>query len=204
MRLIFHGMLKSSFLASGLGMCLSLSACTPNMIGSPELAVTPRPGFLARTDLRISAVDQRRDTTNSAALLTSINDALAKAYPDAKVQALPAEYFADARLGGVTVKVALVDHAMGFGIEAAAGVGMVNGAPVVGLLPAGVWNGLTVLQVTVFDGRGAELTKTASTIYKVASKSNTWGVRSGLAAQRESFTLTVNDLLRYLDTSLLR
>lgn len=188
----FRGMRRA------LGLAALLAAFP---LGAQEVTPKSRPGFLAGDTIEVVVVDGRRKNDDFEKVPASLAAAVRAAYPSAVVLHQPDSlFYAPARPGVITLKVQLLGYQKGFGVEAGAGVGLSNGAPVPVVVPSGKWNGVTVFGVNIFDKRAGKDAKLTSTIDRVVSKSNTWGPRSGNQAMRESFAEAVNALLTYIDS----
>lgn len=170
-----------------------------------QMAVSPRIGFLNAEVVDLAIFDGRIDKESSDELATQIANLIVKAYPSAKFNLMDErKFFSDAELGRITIKIAVAAYSAGFGNNVTVGVGAIGGQFTYGVIPEGRWNGITSLSANIYDYRKNAGTKFTKDIGKLASKPNMWGYKTAKSALDESYQAAMQELLFFIDNSLMK
>jgi hypothetical protein len=186
-------------------LLLGISACATERAPAPAgLAVAPRAGFLAGEELAVAIFDGRANQESSEAVKREIRASVSKAYPDARIVSLDdRQYFAESQPNRITLKVAIAAYGAGFGSKVTVGVGSISGQFAYGVVPEGTWNGLAGFVVTLYDKRPGANQKFSETISKLVSKPNMFGYATANNALREAYEAALQQLLFFVDRSLM-
>jgi len=71
-------------------------------------------------------------------------------------------------------------------------------------IPEGKWNGLSSFSVNIFGYRNRNDKKYYKDIVKLISKPNTWRYKTAKAALNESYEAAIQELLFFIDNSLIK
>jgi len=175
-----------------------------------EIIVKERTGFLNNQDINLIVIDGRSLPTNSKvecdskSIVLSMVAVLKKAYPSCKITCLDeSQYYSKSEKGKITIKLAIAAYQAGFGTDVSVGIGKVGGTFAFGIIPKSEWNGLVGYYVQIFDNRSETEKKYQKEITQVTSKSNMWGYKTAKSCLNTSYEKTNQDLLFFIDNSLL-
>ena len=187
-----------------LSILFLVSCATSKTYAPSQTNTTPRNGFLENEKIDVVFFDSRSEKQKSKEVQNSILSYLNKTYPSASFQKLDnSEYFSSPSEDKITIKMNLAGYNAGFGVESTSGIGTINGQPFVfNGVSDGKWNGLTGIQVNLYDYRSGEK-KYSSKISDVVSKPNTGGYSTARKALQTSFQNVMNSLASFLDQSLM-
>jgi hypothetical protein len=175
-----------------------------------EIAVKERTGFLNNQDFNLVIIDGRtipdksKVDCDSKTVIQSLLTVIKKSYPACKINILDeAQYYSKSEKGKITIKVAIAAYQAGFGTDVTIGIGSVGGKSSYELIPKGEWNGLVSFYAQIFDTRNDADRKYQKEISEVTSKSNMWGYKTAKSCLNTSYAKANQDLLFFIDNSLL-
>lgn len=198
---------------------LSILLCFANTVFAQKLYVwcpkdqmiTPRMNFLEKDTVDVVIFDGRLLTKNSKVECTSENtvaqlgDFIKQTYPSATVNLLSsAYYYKDPLKKRITVKIGISAYHAAFGTDVKVGVGSLGGSFSFGVIPEGKWNAITAYAVKIYDYRGDKEDKKVKDIYKIDSKPNMLGYLSAKTCLNSTYMQANQDLLFFIDESLMK
>jgi hypothetical protein len=173
--------------------------------------IKARQGFLEKDSVNLIVFDGRvlnsksKVECSSEDVVSSIALIIKKAYPSAIVNIVSdTGYYKDPAAGIITIKVGLSAYHAGFGSEITVGIGSIGGNFSYGAFPKGEWNGLTAYYVRLYDFRGGKEQKYTASISKLTSKPNMWGYKTAKNCLNETFMQANQDMLFFIDNSLMK
>jgi len=180
--------------------------CTTKKIYVPkQMAVSTRTGFLNKETVDLAIFDGRTDKEKSVELINEIANQIIKTYPSASFNLIEeSKFYSDAQLNRITIKIAIATYLSGFGRNITVGIGSVGGQFSYGVIPEGKWNGITAFAVNIYDYRKNAGTKFTKDIGKLVSKPNLWGYKTAKSALNESYQAAMQELLFFIDNSLMK
>jgi len=187
-----------------LPILLMVSCATSKTYAPSETSTTPRTGFLENTEINVVFFDSRSEKDKSKEVQNSIYNYLNKTYPSARLKKLEnSEYFSSPVNNEITLKINLAGYNAGFGVKSTSGIGSINGQPFVfNGVSDGKWNGLTGIQVNLYDYRNGEK-KYSKKISDVESKPNAFGYKTAQKALQTSFQNVMKGLASFIDQNLM-
>lgn len=193
-----------NLLKISLSVLLLISCATSKTYAPSQTNTTPRSGFLKNEEIDVVFFDSRSEKEKSKEVQNSILSYLHKTYPSTSFQRLEnSKYFSSPSENKITLKINLAGYNAGFGVKSTSGIGTINGQPFVfNGVSDGKWNGLTGIQVNLYDYRSGEK-KYSKKISDVVSKPNTGGYSTARKALQTSFQNVMNSLASFLDQSLM-
>jgi hypothetical protein len=193
-----------NLLKISLSVLLLISCATSKTYAPSQTNTTPRSGFLENEEIDVVFFDSRSEKEKSKEVQNSILSYLNNTYPSASFQRLEnSKYFSSPSEDKITIKINLAGYNAGFGVESTSGIGTINGQPFVfNGVSDGKWNGLTGIQVNLYDYRSGEK-KYSRKISDVVSKPNTGGYSTARKALQTSFQNVMNSFASFLDQNLM-
>lgn len=204
--------MKSILLALLLFVCSFSPAYAQKLyVFCPEAQeVKARIGFMEGEKLNVVLFDGRqipnkvKTDCSSEEFKAGLISIIKRSYPSVQVNILPeSEYYKKADSGAVTIKLGILAYHAGFGIDVAAGLGTAGGQIGTGLFMKGQWNAVTAYSVKIFDQRVVSK-PFSKEIAKVDSRSNMLGNKSAKQALSTSYTSALQELLFFIDNSLMQ
>ena len=149
--------------------------------------------FLIIKDRRVSPEKLKSDT-DSKQILSSIISDIKRSFPNVLIidKLTPKD-------GELNILINLSSYSAGFGTEISAGVGMIGGNIGSFIFPKGKWNAITAVTCTIIKSNKKE----SKDFSNVSSKDNLWGYKSSRKALEETYLSTINQLLLYIEDSLI-
>ncbi len=183
----------------------SFGCATRKVYVPKQMAVSARVGFLNKENVDLVIFDGGVDKERSVELISQIANQIIKTYPSANFNLLDErKFYLDAQPNRVTIKIALAVYSSGFGNNITVGIGSVGGQFSYGVIPEGKWNGITGFSVNIYDYRKDAEIKFTKDIGKLVSKPNLWGYKTAKSALDESYQAAMQELLFFIDNSLMK
>ncbi len=183
-----------------------LLSCATSKVYVPETTpLSPRTGFLNGEEVDVVIYDGRLDKEASSELVMRISDDFRNSFPSAKIKLLPeSDYYKESLPGRITIKVGISSYTAAFGSRVSLSVGSFGGTFFYGIMPEGVWNGVTGFSVNLFDKRNNQNTKSSQNIGKVVSMSNLMGYSTAKQALFQSYAVVMNETANFIENSLMK
>lgn len=183
---------------------LMIIGCATERAASPQLvSVNPRVDLLSGEEVFLTIFDSRIDPTNTAILEDTIYQQFRATYPSISFHRTEdSMYGSDPTQEHITIRIGIAAYRAEFGSKVTVGIGTFGGTFVSGIIPEGVWNGLTGFVVSIYDNRNGQNHKFQRTMRQLVSKPNMWGYTTADAALRESYQNAIQELLFFVDDSL--
>ena len=183
-----------------------IGGCATSKVYVPEASsVAQRTGFLSGEEVDLVIYDGRLDKEASKELVTRIQQDFQTAFPSAKLTVVPeSEYYKSSAPNKITVKIGISTYAAAFGSRVSLSIGTFGGAFFYGVVPEGMWNGVTGLSVNVFDRRNKQEQKYSMNIGRVISMSNLLGYATAKQALFQSYNVVINETVSFVENSLMK
>lgn len=149
--------------------------------------------FLIIKDRRIHPEKIKSDT-DSRQILSSIISDIKRSFPNVLIIDK-----LRAKEGKLNILINLSSYSAGFGTEISAGIGIIGGNIGSFIFPKGKWNAITAFTCTIIKSNKKE----SKDFSNVSSKDNLWGYKSSRKALEETYSSTINQLLLYIEDSLI-
>tara|TARA_B100000315_G_scaffold110447_1_gene101285 strand:- start:612 stop:1202 length:591 start_codon:yes stop_codon:yes gene_type:complete len=190
-----------------ISILLLFQGCATTKVFQPnQIPVSPRVGFLEDVTIDLAIFDGRVINEFSFEIINQISNQLKKTYPSAKFNILPSnQFYKDPVSGRITIKIALASYDAGFGSNiTVVTVGTFGGDFGYGIIPEGKWNGITGFSINIYDGRNNNSSKVTKNIGNVVSLPNMWGYKTARNALDKSYKQSMQELLFFIDNSLMK
>ncbi|MFV0156451.1 hypothetical protein OBK03_11835 [Empedobacter falsenii] len=149
--------------------------------------------------------DKSKVECSSNDFINKLFNDIKKVYPSALVNIKGKEdYYSNPKKGIITIKIGISAFHSAFGTEVNTGIGVMGGNLNYSIFPSGKWNAVTNYYVKIYDERNNANSKYEKEILKVASKSNTGGYGSAKKILFQTYNEAIQDLLFFLDNSLMK
>lgn len=183
----------------------SFGCATERVYIPKQMAVSQRVGFLNKDVVDLAIFDGRVDKEKSTELKTQIVNQIIKTYPSANFNLVDeGRFYLDAQPNRITIKITVAAYSSGFGSKMTVGIGSVGGQFSYGIIPESKWNGITGFSINIYDYRKNTGTKSAKDIGKLVSKPNLGGYKTAKSALDESYKAAMQELLFFIDNSLMK
>lgn len=183
----------------------SFGCATKKVYVPKQMAVSPRIGFLNKDVVDLAIFDGRVDKERSAELISQFANQIIKTYPSANFNLVDeSRFYSDVQPNRITIKIAIAAYSSGFGSNITVGIGSVGGQLSYGIIPEGKWNGITGFSINIYDYRKNVATKFTKEIGKLVSKPNLGGYKTAKSALDESYQTAMQELLFFIDNSLMK
>jgi hypothetical protein len=175
-----------------------------------EQNIKPRFAFLENEQVNLALFDSRiipkkhKIECESENVLNSIQENIKKAYPNAQINILEESDFHKKSADSiVTIKINVSAYHAGFGKDVDVAIGSIGGDFSYAVIPKGKWNGLTRLNISVYDNRKESKDKYDAEIMEIESKPNLLGYKSAKDCLKVTYSIVIQRTLSFIDNKLM-